>query len=494
MRQFSRRPGIRSWLYSGIVLSCALSSAWAQDPDPFNSGLDDFSPLPPAIVSDEDRPAPFSNPEENAANLEAGSGLSNLTPQQGTFLKQSGAERQRSFFDAADTADESVKLGRDSFERGLMPLSDYADQTQAALEVRLSIAGLQQDRKAQITALSDHADLMRSAAKQLKDFKQPASTGWEADAAYSLLLVANADIRLAAARGDRAAYTAAVERSRELAATHYDLRVADFDQGLASLPSLARAASYLPTDTGLPSGSRTNPSTEPSKFSEYLAKLEDVVEQTSQFSELGAGVGREDRVHQAEFELAKSAGQAALKQKDLSAAAESFGKAAEASQAWFRSQTEFFESGTASLRDVTDAWWSRVELTDLSQRAGLKVDATTTTETEANLGELKKLIAAQEDRQGRIAADVAHVKSLESLQGLWAREQAVAALARTKTVGVIKPARKSARVLELSPNTPPAPEGAAPASKTVEGSTPVTIGKTPQTTIEIVRPKRAPKN
>lgn len=496
MTRFPRRPGIRAWVCSGIVLTCAVLPVWSQDPDPFDSGLDDFTPLPAAIGPDDPIPAPFSNLEENAAFLESGSSLSNLTPQQGTFLKQTVVERQRSFFDAANEAEESLKLARDSFERGLMPLSDYADQTQAALEVRLSIAGLQQDRKAQVSALSSHADLMRNAAKQLREFDQPASVGWEADAAYAELLVANADIRLAVARGDRAAFSAAVERSRVVAETHYDLRLADFDQGLASLPSLARAASYLSTDVGLPAGNRSNSPAEPSKFAEYLAKLEEVVAQTTELSELGAGVGREDRIHQANFELAKAAGQAGLQQKDLRSAIASFQTAAEASQVWFRSQTEFYGSGTASLREVTDAWWSRVEVSDLAQRAGLKPDAAMAKETEADLGELKKLIAATEDRQGRIAADVAYVKSLESLQGLWAREHAVAALARSKTEGVTKPASKSPRVLEINPNAEvaPAPDGTAPTSKEVEGTTPVVIDKSPETTIEIVRPKRAPKN
>lgn len=481
---------------SGIVLTCAALPVWSQDPDPFDSGLDDFTPLPAAIGPDDLVPAPFSDPEENAAILEAGSSLSNLTPRQGSLLKQTAVERQRSFFDAANGAGESLKLARDAFERGLMPLSDFADQTQAALEIRLSIAGLQQDRKAQVSALAAHADLMRNAAKQLQAFNQPAAVGWEADAAYSQLLVANADIRLAVARGDRAAFAAAVERSRVLAETHYDLRLADFDQGLASLPSLARAASYLSTNVGLPAGNRPNPTAEPSKLAEYLARLDDVVAQTTELSELGAGVGREDRIHQANFELAKAAAQTALQQKDLSSAIESFKMAAESSQAWFRSQTEFYETGTASLREVTDAWWSRVELSDLAQRAGLKPDAAMARETDADLGDLKQLIAATEDRQGRIAADVAHVKSLESLQGLWAREHAVAALSRSNTEGAIKTSPKSPRVLEVNPNADvaPAPGTAAPASKEVEGTTPVIIDKTPETTIEIVRPKRAPKN
>lgn len=500
MKRFSRNSVIRTWLSAGILCSSVVLPGQAQDvdvsvPEPT---VDNFTPLPKAFFpddldtevmpapfdSEEEVPEAFSDPEVNAAELDAGPRTDELTPQQTGMVKQTLVERQRVFMGATANAEAMLKTGRDSFERGLMPLDDYADLAQSALEIRLSIAALQNDRGARVSALIAHSDLMRSAAKQLKDLNQPSSTGWAADTAYAALLSSNADLRLAAARGDRDSYNAAVARSQELAEIQYDLRAEDFDQGLASLPAFARAASYLTTDVGLPAGNRADQDTEPTKFSEYLSKLEDVVEQTRQFAEQESGVGREDRLHQAEFELARAKGQLALKQRDRQAAIDAFDKAIDASEKWYESQLKFHESGTASLRDVTQAWWSRVELTDLSERVGLKPDKATLATTDDQLSELKRLVAAQADRQGRIAADVAYVKSLESLQGLWARQRAVALAAKSNPVQ--KPTVRSSRILELGAN----PQ-AKPTAQGIPGTTPVVTEKTNQTTIEIVRPQRS---
>lgn len=486
-RRILSRSLVRAWLYSGIVYSFAILPAWSQDGDIPDPTSDDFTPLPAAIGSEDEAPAAFADPEINESALDAGLSVS-ISPQQSGVPKESATQRQRLFFDAMNDSEATLKVGRDSFERGLMPLEDYSDLTQAALEIRLSVAGLQNDRGARVAALVNHADLMRSAARQLREFNQPASTGWEADTAYAELLSANADLRVAAARGDRDSYKAAVSRSQTLAEAHYDLREADFDQGLASLPSLARAASYLTTDVGVAADNRAGQPAEPTKFSEYIAKLEDVVEQTKTFSELEAGVGREDRLHQAQFELAKASGQLALQKKDKRTAAESFDQAIDASKAWFDSQLKFFETGTSSLRDVTQAWWSRAELSDLTQRAGLRADAATLAETQSELVGLQKLVASTEDRQGRIAADVAYVKSLETLQGLWTRQRTETALASKQSV-VAKPAvGRRSRVIEINQdlNTTSVPER-------VSGSTPVVTEKSPQSTIEIVRPQRKSK-
>lgn len=490
MAQLAQHSRIQAWIYSGILCSCAALPLWSQEVDLPDTTAEDYVQLPPAIASEEDVPAPFVDEETAAADVEAGTPTPESAPQprgEGV-LKQSVIQRERALMDALTNAEETLKLGRDSFERGLLPLEDYADQTQAVLETRLSVANLQNDRAARMSALVNHADLMRSAARQLREFDQPAAAGWAADTAYAELLSANADLRVAAARGDRNSYNSAVARSQQLAETHYDLRLTDFEQGLTSLPNLARAASYLTTDVGLPADNRAGQPSEPTKFSEYLSKLEEVVEQTKTLGELESGVGREDRRHQAEFELAKAEGQAALQRKDKAGAMAAFDRALDASQAWYDSQVKFHETGTASLRDVTLAWWSRAELSDLTERAGLKPDTATLAETDADLKGLKKLVVAQEDRQGRIAADVAYVKSLENLQGLWARQRAVVAMNVSQPGSVKKAEKPRTRILELNPAAAPEPTPGE-----VSGSTPTTKAKTPETTIEIIRPKRKPK-
>lgn len=497
MTRFSRRPGIKAWLCSGIVLSYATLPGWSQEEVP-------QAPIPnePA-VSDPDTSSSVTPPDA-PTNIGANATRGGVNSSQNEFLQQSSVERQRAFMSASRNAEESEELSREAFENGLMPLADYADQAKATLEIRLSVAGLQNDRAAQLRALISHADAMKSAVKLLEEFDQPAATGWAADLAYAGLLAANADLRLAAARGDRDSYNSAAERSQKLAEANYELRETDFNDGLASLPSLARAASYLTTSNGLQSGDRTGTADQPSKFADYLATLEKVVEQTTEFAELESGIGRADRVHLAKFELAKAEGQSAIQDKDLKAAAESFDRALEASKELFNSQVEFQETGTASLRDVADAWWSRVELADLSARAGLKIDPATAAGTDADMARLDKLVDAQEDREGRIEADIAYIKSLESLQGLWAREQAVAALAASQAATPAKAATTRPRILEVGAKSEAAPapagtEGAKPGKAdgakpgAVEGATQITIEKTNQTTIEVVRPKRSPK-
>ena len=491
MTRISKRSCYRSWLCSGLLLSWTVIPALAQDENPPPAPL----PLEPGVSEPETRTdvAPIEGASDGKLDP-LGSEL-----RRSSIAEQSAIERQRSFMDATRNAKESEELARDAFERGLMPLQDYADQARATLEIRLSVAGLKNDRAAQLVALTDHLDAMRSAAKLLRDFEQPAATGWAADAVLGALMAANAELRLAAARGDRATFQTASERSQELADEHYSLRETDFNDGLASLPTLSKAASFLTTLNGVPAGDRTNPPVQESKFADYLETLKSVVEQTTEFAELGAGVGREDRVHQATLELARAEAQAALQKKDLKGASESFDKAIEASQEMMRSQLEFYENGTASLRDVADAWWSRAELLDLSSRAGIAPKAAAAKSSDRDLAQLNKLVDDTEDREGRIEADIAYVKSLENLQGLWAREQAVARVAATKAATPVKKAIARPKVLELGAarDEAPAPAGVKPGPETqpgtVEGTTPVTVEKTNQTTIEVVRPKRAPR-
>ncbi|MDB5339218.1 MAG: hypothetical protein JWN70_4837, partial [Planctomycetaceae bacterium] len=149
MAWFPRRPSkrtvFRAWLYSGIVYSFTVMPVWSQEGDIPDPTIDDFNPLPAAIGSEDEAPAPFADPEVRETEMEADAPVT-LTTEQAGFLKQTPVQRQRAFLDAANNSEETLKLGRDSFERGLMPLEDYADLTQADLEIRLSVAGLQNDR------------------------------------------------------------------------------------------------------------------------------------------------------------------------------------------------------------------------------------------------------------------------------------------------------------------------------------------------------------
>lgn len=414
--------------------------------------------------------------------------LPKLSQRQTEMLKQSSTARMQAFRDAIDAANASTLTCKEAFDRGLMPLPDFAEQAAANLEIRLVVADLQGDRMSRVKALSDHLDLMKMAAKQLQDFNQPASQGWAADTAYAKLLASNAELRLAAARGDQAAYEAAVELSRNLAETQFTERLADFQSGQASLPLLAASASYLTTKSGLPADNREK-AAGPTKYDEYLQALDDVVVQTQKFARQGAGVGREDRLYQAQFELAKADGRAALQKRNPEMAAAAFDQAADSAQDWFESEMKFYQTGTASLRDITQAWWGRAELTDRSERAGLIADTATQDKTAADLERIQKLVANTQDRQGRIAADIAYVNTLDKLDNLWARQRAVQAMAAAKgvTPGKSSESNRGSRVIEINPKS------STPSnSKTIPGTTPTDSQKSKNSTIEIVTPKRTP--
>jgi len=415
-----------------------------------------------------------------------------LSARQTAMLKQSPREQQQIYREAADQAIESIRTCKESFDRGLMPLSDFADQASAAVEVQLAIADLRGDRSERVKALSDHFELMKTAARQLEAFDQPASAGWAADAAYVSLLAANAELRLAAVRGDQEAYNRAAEQGTKLAEQHYSLRLTDFQNGHAPLSLLAKAANYLTTMSGLPGGSR-DPVGEVTKYEEYLGVLDDVVSQTQKFAQQGAGIGREDRLYQAQFELARAEGQAALQKRNLELAAQEFNLAENSSEDWLASQLKFHQTGTASLRDVTQAWWSRAELSDISQRSGIMVDDASQRDLETDFNRLQEIVSNTTDRQGRIAADIAYVKSLGSLESLWARQRAVQAMATfnqaTPAKSPLEPNRGS-RVIEIKPQSQsPQPKSTA---KTIPGTTPTQSKKSKNSPIEIVKPKRIP--
>jgi hypothetical protein len=411
-----------------------------------------------------------------------------LTPRQTAMLKQSTAEQMKVFRDGLDTANASDELCKDSFDRGLMPLPDFAEQASANLEVRLVIADLQGDRAARVKALSDHVDLMQTAAKQLHDFNQPAAKGWAADMEYASLLASNAQLRLAAARGDKATYQAAEEQSATLADSQFTKRLADFETGQASLSLLSSSASYLTTTSGLPADNREK-GAEATKFEEYLSTLDDVVAQTQKFGDLGAGVGREDRLFQAQFELSKATGQAALQKKHPEDAAVAFDKAADSAKDWFDSELKFYQTGTASLRDITQAWWGRAELTDRSERAGLVANNETLDLLQTDYDQVQKIVGNTDDQQGRIAADIAYVNTLGRLDNLWARQRAVQTLAAAKK-GATSTGQKGpggSKIIEINPKT-----GVTSDPKTIPGTSPTDTQKSKNSTIEIVTPRRKP--
>ncbi|MDB5387842.1 MAG: hypothetical protein JWM11_3488 [Planctomycetaceae bacterium] len=503
------RTGFSSLLLWGCASMAASTSSF--ETLVTQAGAQEPAPRPekqPQIVTPQNASSVNSKPTTNSGKTpQIVNGATNLLPpvtpqvsnsarptlqfsaRQTAMLQQSNAERIKDFRSALDTAATSDELCKEMFDRGLMPLSDFAEQASANLEIRLAIADLQNDRTSRVRALSDHLDLMKTAAKQLQEFNQPAAKGWAADTDYIALLASNAEMRLAVTRGDKVGYEEAVEQSSKLAEDQFAKRLADFQTGQASLSLLSTAASYLTTATGVPAERREKDG-EPTKYEEYLSTLDDVVTQTEKFGELGAGIGREDRLFQAQFELSKATGQAAVQKQNFAEAATAFDQAADSAKDWFESEMKFYQTGTATLRDITQAWWGAAELTDRSERAGLIANSSTQESQAADLDRLQKLVAGTEDQQGRIAADIAYVNSLEKLDNLWARQRAVDALAALKKTATTKQTRTGggSKIIEIN-----AQSNIAPDSKTIPGTIPTETQPQKNSSVEIVRPKRSPK-
>lgn len=315
-----------------------------------------------------------------------------------------------------ERAQQTVELVQESFNRGLMSLPDYADAVEAVLEIRIAIADRRQDRALRVRALQLHPDSLKTTSKLMRQLNQPSAAGWAADSTYAAMLATNAELRLSVVRNDQDAFSELSQKCRQLAQEHYLLRKSDFESGLATLPQFSRAAGYLTTNLGQP---HSTDKAQAERHAEYLTHLRTVVDQTQKLRELGAGVGREDRLHQAQFELAKAEWNHAQDVQDSRRAEQSIVDATQALRDWYASQRRFYQFGTASLRDLINAWWAGVELQDLIQGNSFNLPEPAELKLRQNSDDLSRVLQAITDKQGRIAADIAFANSLRDLNQLW---------------------------------------------------------------------------
>jgi hypothetical protein len=167
-----------------------------------------------------------------------------------------------------------------------------------------------------------------------------------------------------------------------------------------------------------------------------------------------------------------------------------FDQATDAAKAWYDSELKFYQTGTASLRDITQAWWGRAELMDLSARSGLVADRETQDSQDADFERLKTLATKTEDRQGRIAADIAYVNTLQKLDQLWERQRAVQAwIAVQKETAVKKPQQPAAgKPIEIKPDL-----GLEATKSAIPGASAGSRLSPKNSKIEIVTPQRSPR-
>lgn len=303
----------------------------------------------------------------------------------------------------AGTGDAAVELAAsatDAFVRGLMPLDHYLEQMRVVYSLELRLAMEQDDRQAAQAAAQRHLNRLGETVEMLEGFRQPAAEGWFADTFLAQAALAEAQGELAHLQGNRGAAEAARERFESLAWDHLLMRrVDDTFLGLASLPTLANAVAMVST-----SGEEGKAAL--GAFNEH------VVLTTRVWNAVGAGIGREDLVQQAELEAATERVEWALVSGDAPRFADSVQRAEQTARDLFETRRGFYEFGTATLADLTQTWMLRSRVHQLAAEVEGGLTEQMDNQRREDLSSLLEIANSIEDLRGRNAADVQFVKLL----------------------------------------------------------------------------------
>lgn len=337
--------------------------------------------------------------------------------------------REQAVIELQELSTRLAETSNNAFNRGLMTLDDYADQLNMSLQMRSATLDPQTDRNAWLVVLSDHAARLRNANRRIEAFQQPAAKGWSADVAFSRVLLNDAETMLAKAQNDDAYYRHLLDQRDELTQQNLAARVADYKVGLAKLQQVSRAASLIPINQTLINDDEDDQQQTVSALQGYRGALEDIVGEFDKLAEVGAGNGRADNIHLARFELARVNAQLALPAQDADALSAAFNTAEQSAIDLFQTQLKFYETGTASLYDLSRSWRLRHQLHQAEREAGLKVDESVSERRQADLTQLLQLADQTVDLRGRHAADVTFVRGMGALER-YEQLQAVAAKAK----------------------------------------------------------------
>jgi hypothetical protein len=316
------------------------------------------------------------------------------------------ARERRALTVAQRTATELLEHSQSAFRRGLMPLRDYMEQSALATQIEVQLLNANGARPT--SALQQQVDRLRDVRNRLQRFNQPAAEGWAADAALAEWAFANAELDLALTNGDVVAEKEAATRRQAWATEHLRRRRSDANIGAASLPAVSQAES-LAVDSSLSDGEWTL------RTAEYRLQLERVEARTAEWAERGAGIGRADRLLQAQAAIdlenlvsVTDDGEAVVNSELLQTADTKL-------RELFDTQAEFHRHGTAELYDLAQTWlaWRNLHQT-AAPTPGLL--------SEKQLGEraralesLQTLADRTQDRRGRMTADVTFVQLLVQL-------------------------------------------------------------------------------
>lgn len=374
--------------------------------------------------------APTTNPATNPADRSAEtSAESPIEIFRGSSRQSSGMQRGTSVADAREMArqlnhvDEiaaNLELrSTEAFDRGLMSLHNYFDHQQIALTLATRSASLRNDRSMQHRNLVRHAARMHRIAEELAQFNQPASRGWAADLAEARMLAVMAETNAATFLVDERLSPIAEQAIATLAEQQFRLRLEDYRVGLASLPELSRAASFLQGAVVLQASSNTaRDFVLPVSIVDYQQVLKNVVRTTERLAAHQAGLGRDDRVELARAELLLSNAHRAFAQDNEIEFVNQLRSSLESAHRLFAMQRTYYRSGTANLFDLAHSWMYQKQLHLAARDAGFRFSNTITTQTDADLQTLVQLAENTTDTRGRSAADILLVKGLQVLESL----------------------------------------------------------------------------
>ncbi len=300
-----------------------------------------------------------------------------------------------------------------SFRRGLLPLNDYLRQVSLADTLQESVSGMGVGDRQQ-TLTQNEVARYRGIVQQLERFNQPASQGWAADLALAQSYLARAEAKAAFLAKEDGALTSALNRQFESARRHAQLRRFDESLGMAA-PQDVIEAFQLERRAELdaqPSSARV--SEYETAFRAYRDQLQTVAQQVEAWSNRGAGIGREDRLHHARYQLAQADAILAGLNQNTSAQKAALKTAETELSALFRSQQEFSTTGTASLFDLARTWSDR-DAIYRQARDPKAIYSTASLATHALNFELLETRSNQTfDNRGRIAADREFIAALKA--------------------------------------------------------------------------------
>ena len=303
---------------------------------------------------------------------------------------------------------------RAAFERGLLPLTDYSDQLALALKMELAAADVRGSEVGRSEALAAHAQQLQAAAGLLQQFNQPAARGWQADLAQADFLAAEAAVLATTNPQNAASRAQARQLVSDRARNQYALRLADFENGLATLSDLSHAASLMAGDLSEPEiADAAIPG-----LIDYQARMQQILINTENLAQRGADGGRIDHIHQAQFELSRSSLLLAGLSKNEPTASTAFQNADQAGRDLLASEARLYDLGTATLFDLAQSWSQWQELHRQAKHFDIEIPEASSRQQQSELQRLTELADRQTDLRGRIAADVKMVHSLKILTDL----------------------------------------------------------------------------